>query len=129
MKPHKEKYCTCTSIVSLRSVLRTCFAVQLEQRYIVVEGLRVVVVVDVGGGHADSLGAWRAKLLREVVVADPDVYRVTSSDDAGITYAHLRNHLWMNKPKSGVGSRCTEWLPKVKGNNGQNMPYVQTPTL
>ena len=108
--------------MSLRSVLRTCFAVQLEQRYIVVEGLRVVVVVDVGGGHADGLGAWRAKLLCEVVVADPDVYRVTSSDDAGIMYAHLRHHLWMDEQAK---ERCRVAMYRVaaKGNNGLNMPY------
>ena len=61
---------------------RTCFAVQLEQRNVVVEGLGVVVVVDVGGGHTDGLRARGAKFLREVVVADANVYRVTSSDDA-----------------------------------------------
>ena len=65
-------------------LLRTCFAVQLEQRDVVVESLRVVVVVDVGGGHADGLGAGRAEFLREVVVADADVYRVTSANDARI---------------------------------------------
>ena len=64
---------------------RTCFAVQLEQRDVVVESLRVVVVMNVGGGHADGLGAGRAKLLREVVVADADVYCVTGSNDARIT--------------------------------------------
>ena len=44
--------------------------------------------MDVGGGHADGLGAGRAKLLRQVVVADADVYCVTGSDDARINYMY-----------------------------------------
>ena len=36
----------------------TYLAVQPEQRDVVVQRLGVVVVVDVGGGHSQRLGAW-----------------------------------------------------------------------
>ena len=55
---------------------------QLEQGDVVVQGLAVVVVVDVGGGHSQGLGAGAAVLLGEVVVAHADVDGVAGADDA-----------------------------------------------
>ena len=55
---------------------------ELEQSDVVVQGLAVVVVVDVGGGHPQCLGPGRAVPLSEVVVSHPHVDRVTSPDDA-----------------------------------------------
>ena len=49
---------------------------QLQQSNIIVQGLAVVVVVYVGGGHAESLRAGRPVLAREVVVAHTHVYSV-----------------------------------------------------
>jgi len=64
------------------ALLQVGLAVQLEQGDIVVQSLRIVVVVDVGGGHAQRLGAGRAELLRQVVVAHPHVDGVSRADDA-----------------------------------------------
>ena len=55
---------------------------QLEQGDVVVERLGVVVVVDVGGGHPQGLGAGRAELLGQVVVAHAHVDGVAGADDA-----------------------------------------------
>ncbi len=55
---------------------------QFEQGYVVVQRLRVVIVVDVGGGHAKSLRSRTAKLLREVVITNTDVDGVTRAHDA-----------------------------------------------
>ena len=56
--------------------------VQLEQGDVVVEGLAVVVVVDVGGRHPEGLGSRTAKLLGQVVVAHPHVNSITGSHNA-----------------------------------------------
>ena len=57
-------------------------SVQFEQRDVVVERLRVVVVVDVGGGDTQRLCALGAVLGGQVVVADPHVDGVTGPHDA-----------------------------------------------
>ena len=56
--------------------------VQLEQGDVVVEGLAVVVVVDVGGGHPQGLGPRGTVLLSQIVVTNTDIDGVTSTDDA-----------------------------------------------
>ena len=55
---------------------------QLEQGNVVVEGLAVVVVVDVGGGHPECLRPRGPVLLREVMVPDTHVDRVTRPNNA-----------------------------------------------
>ena len=40
-----------------------CVTVQFEQGDVIVKGLAVVVVVDVGGRHSEGLGSGTAKLL------------------------------------------------------------------
>lgn len=50
-------------------------AQQFQQRDIIIQRLAVVVVVDVGGRHAQRLRAGRAVLARQVVVADAHEYR------------------------------------------------------
>lgn len=62
---------------------------QLQQSNIIVQGLAVVVVVYVGGGHAESLRTGRTVLAREVVVAHADVYRVAWADDAGRKWRYI----------------------------------------
>ena len=57
---------------------------ELEEGDVVVESLTVVVVVDVGGGHPQGLGPRGAVPLGQVVVSNPDVDGVPSSDDAEI---------------------------------------------
>ena len=55
---------------------------QLQQGDVVVQGLTVVVVVDVGGGHPQSLSPGAAVLLSEVVVSHTNIDGVTSSNNA-----------------------------------------------
>ena len=55
---------------------------QLQQGDVVVQRLAVVVVVDVGGGHPQGLGAGGAVLLGQVVVTDTDVDGVAGPDNA-----------------------------------------------
>ena len=55
---------------------------QLEESDVVVQGLAVVVVVDVGRGHPESLSPRRAVPLSQVVVSNPHVDRITGSDNA-----------------------------------------------
>ena len=64
------------------SLLQVGLAVQFEQSDVVVESLAVVVVVDVGGRHPQSLSTRRAVPLGQVVVSHSHVDGVTSSDDA-----------------------------------------------
>lgn len=64
------------------AVLELGLTVQLEQRDIVVQRLRVVVVVDVRGGHAQRLRARAAVLTGQVVVANAHVDRVAGPHDA-----------------------------------------------
>ena len=55
---------------------------QLEQGNVVVEGLAVVVVVDVGGGHPQGLGSRTSKLLGQVVVTHAHVDGVSCPHNA-----------------------------------------------
>ena len=64
------------------ALLEVGLAVQLQQGDVVVEGLRVVVVVDVGRGHAQRLSAGGTELLGQIVVAHADVNRVSGANDA-----------------------------------------------
>ena len=64
------------------SLLQVGLAVELEEGNVIVQSLAVVVVVDVGGGHPQSLGPGRAVPLGQVVISHSHVDRVTSSDDA-----------------------------------------------
>ena len=63
--------------------LQLCVPVQFEQGDVVVKGLAVVVVVDVGGGHPEGLGSRTAKLLGQVMVANPHINCVACSHNAG----------------------------------------------
>jgi len=63
---------------------------KLQKGDVVVQSLRIVVVMDVSGGHAQRLGARRAELLGEVVVTNANVNGVSSSDNA------------LNKRKSNI---------------------------
>lgn len=54
---------------------------QFEDGNVVVQRLGIVVVVDVGGGHSEGLGSRAAILLCEVVVANPDIYGVSCSNN------------------------------------------------
>lgn len=64
------------------SFLEFGVSVELQEGDVVVEGLRVVVVVDVRRGDPKGLGAGGAKLLGEVVVAHTDIDGVTSANNA-----------------------------------------------
>ena len=64
------------------SLLEVSLAVELEEGDVVVQGLAVVVVVDVGGGHSQCLGSGTAILLSEVMVANSDIDGVSGSDNA-----------------------------------------------
>ena len=69
---------------------------QLEQGNVVVEGLAVVVVVDVGGGHPECLRPRGPVLLREVMVPDTHVDRVTRPNNAeteNMNSYHIMDHL------------------------------------
>ena len=52
-------------------------SVQLEQGDVVIQRLRVVVVVDVGGGDSQGLRALRPVLGGQIMVADPHIDGVT----------------------------------------------------
>ena len=62
--------------------LEVCLAVELEQGDVVVQGLAVVVVMDVGGGHPECLGPGTAVLLSEVMVTHSHIDGVSCSHDA-----------------------------------------------
>lgn len=66
---------------------------QLEQGDVVVERLAVVVVVNVGGGDAEGLGAWRTELLGEIVVADANIDGVTGADNVCDTMSCCKDPL------------------------------------
>ena len=55
---------------------------QLEQSNVVVEGLAVVVVVDVGGGYSEGLSSRTSELLGQVVVSHPHVDGIASPHNA-----------------------------------------------
>lgn len=61
------------------AVLELGLPVQLQQRNVVVQRLRVVVVVDVRGGHAQRLRPRATVLPCQIVVAHAHVYRVARS--------------------------------------------------
>jgi len=67
------------------AVLELGLPVQLEQRDVVVQRLRVVIVVDVRGGHAQRLGARASVFPGQVVVAHAHVDGVPGPDDAANT--------------------------------------------
>ena len=55
---------------------------QLEQGYVVVQSLAVVVVVDVCGGYSEGLSSWTSELLGQVVVSHPHVDGIASPHNA-----------------------------------------------
>jgi hypothetical protein len=59
------------------SLLEFSVPVQLEEGDVVIEGLTVVVVVDVGSGNSQGLGSGTPELLSEVVVSNSDIDSVT----------------------------------------------------
>jgi hypothetical protein len=61
--------------------------VELQDGDVVVEGLRIVVVVDVGRRHPQGLRSGAPELLGEVVITDTDVDGVTGTNNAenGVT--------------------------------------------
>ena len=75
------------------TLLQVCLSVQFEQGDVVVQGLGVVVVVDIRGGHPQGLGAGAAELLGEVVVTDTHVDSVTGADDAEKIIAKIRQNI------------------------------------
>ena len=64
------------------SLLQVSLPVQLQQGDVVVQGLTVVVVVDVCCRHPEGLCTWRAKLLCEIMISYADIYGIPSSDNA-----------------------------------------------
>lgn len=65
------------------TLLQISVSVQLEESDVVVQGLTVVVVVDVGGGHPQGLRPRAAILLGQVVISNPHVDGVSSTHNAG----------------------------------------------
>ena len=63
------------------SFFQVGLTVQLEDGDVVVKGLGVVVVVDVGRRNAEGLSARASELLRKVVVAHSNINGISSSDD------------------------------------------------
>ena len=55
---------------------------QLEQGYVIVQSLAVMVVVDVCGGHTEGLSSWTSELLGQVVVSHPHVDGIASPHNA-----------------------------------------------
>ena len=55
---------------------------KFEQGDVIVQRLAVVVVVDVGGGHPQSLGPRAPVLLSQIMVTNTNIDGVTSPDDA-----------------------------------------------
>ena len=72
---------------------------QFEQGDVVVKGLAVVVVVDVGGRHPEGLGSRTAKLLGQVMVANSNVNCISSSHNA---------------EKRGKMSDCSCWFGLIQ---------------
>jgi hypothetical protein len=73
---------TCWQTDKTDSFLQVGLSVQLENGDVVVEGLGIVVVVDVGRRHAEGLGTGTAELLGEVVITHTNVNCISSSDNA-----------------------------------------------
>lgn len=63
------------------TLLQIGLTVQFQERDVVVQGLGVVIVVDVGGGDAEGLGTGTAELLGQVVVPNADVDGVTGTNN------------------------------------------------
>ena len=64
------------------ALLQVGLTVQLQNRNVIVQRLRVVIVMDVGRGHPQSLSAWTSELLRQIVVANADVDSIAGSNNA-----------------------------------------------
>lgn len=64
------------------SLFELGLTVQLEQRDVVVEGVTIVVMMDVRRRDAQSLGARTAVLLRQVVVAHAHIDCIPRTDYA-----------------------------------------------
>ena len=64
------------------ALLKVSFTVQLQKGNIIVQGLAVVVVVDVGCCYPKRLRSWRAKLLSEVMISHTDIYGISGSNNA-----------------------------------------------
>lgn len=79
-------------------------ALELEQRDVVVQRLPVVVVVDVGGGHAARLSARVRALAAQVVVPDAHEHRLAVAHQAA--RARGRN---LRDATSG----CFTWRPET----------------
>ena len=67
---------------SLQNYLELRLAMELEEGDVVVQRLAVVVVVDVGGGHPQCLRPRGPVLLREVMVPNTHVDRVSRPNNA-----------------------------------------------
>ena len=55
---------------------------QLEQGYVIVQSLAVVVVVDVRGGHTEGLSSRTSELLGQIVVSHPHVDGIAGPHNA-----------------------------------------------
>lgn len=73
---------TCWQADETDSFPQLGLTMQLQQSNVVVQGLAVVVVVDVRGGDTQRLCTWTSVLTRKIVVADSYVDCVSRSDDA-----------------------------------------------
>lgn len=70
------------------SVAQLRLAVQLEQRYVIVQRLTVVVVVDVGSGDPKRLRAGAPVLARQVVITHSHVDSVSRPHYTEHSYTH-----------------------------------------
>ena len=66
---------------------------KLEKCNVVIQGLAVVVVVDVGGGHPEGLGPGAPELLGEVVVAHTDIDGIARTYNAEMLVYKLAYHI------------------------------------
>ena len=106
-------------------LLQVSLAVQFEESDVIVQGLAVVVVVDVGGGHPQSLGPRAPVLLSQIVVTNTNIDGVTSPDDAEkreIRFVlHFMSHIL------SPGSR--EFVSDFLTFQGCNEMECKTPTI
>ena len=72
---------------------------KLEKCNVVIQGLAVVVVVYVGGGHPEGLGAGAPELLCEVVVAHTDIDGIARTYNAEMLVYKLAYHIKMKRIK------------------------------
>merc|ERR1712203_523163 len=73
---------------------------QLEQSYVVVQSLAVVVVVDVCGGNSKGLSSRTSELLGQIVVSHPHVNCIASPHNVGDTVGCSENPGLANKSSS-----------------------------